>query len=168
MPAYSKRYATGAAIAAVLNADADLDPCSFRYRKRPHGKESPWLEGAFVTPLRKAMPYHENSQDEIVYRFRVSISSPSDRDTELGASRHEAVIERVEEIFENKAHGNMPATIRALTATFASNGSVCAVQRTDVEYADPYVESAFRAGFDVSAAIVAVYFLKQRFDARAL
>lgn len=176
MALLSFRKSIGDAIVTVLNGDADLqvvfdqtDSGKFKYRKHPLASlEKSWLDGAFVCPRAKRAGQHENSTHEYVYRYLVAMSFPTDRSNTENMEQHEAAIERVEEIFEYKSHRLMPATIRNLAATWASAGRSASVQKTDIEYLDPYMEAAFRAGYDVIGCTVAVTVLKTPFNSESL
>jgi hypothetical protein len=170
----SRIHILGSAVAATLNADLDLAGYGFEFRKKPYNRGRMWSSGGWVCPLQTETPYHENVQDEAIYRFLAVVSDPADADLTAGMADHLGAIERVEAIFRNKSHGFMPATIRTTAqatldaAVAAGKFAACQIQGTDVTWAQPFVDGAFEAGYDASSCIVSVRVLMSRRDSTAL
>lgn len=151
------------AVAASCTADVLLTGRSFLVRKKPFNRGARWVAGAFVCPTgRMNAPYHETTQDELVFPCRVTIVDPHDSALVVGMADHMAAAERIEDIFIRKAHGFMPAAIQALNATFATavtagSYSSSYVQQTNAEPDSMFIDPAFEAGYDVSSVIVRVH-----------
>lgn len=164
----------GDAIVATLNADADLTGRAFAIRKKPYNRGRSWQAGGHVVPLQTQRSIHENAIDERVYRFLVVVSDPTDGDLVTGMESHLGAIERIENIFENKSHGFMPASLRTTaqsaltTASTAGKFSVTAIQGTDIEFATPFIEGAFEGGYDASSVVISVRCTVARYDSRSL
>ena len=164
----------GAGIVAALNADADLTARAFTLRKKPYNRGRTWQAGGHVIPMQTQRSVHENVIDERVYRFLVVVADPTDGDLVAGMESHLGAIERVENIFENKSHGNLPLSLRVTAAaalaaaTAAGKFPTTSIQATDVEFASPFVEQAFDGGYDASSVVVSVRCLVSRLDARSL
>lgn len=164
----------GDAIVATLNADADLTARAFAIRKKPYNRGRSWQAGGHVVPLQTQRSVHENAIDERVYRFLVVVSDPTDGDLVTGMESHLGAIERIENIFENKSHGYMPASLRTTgqaaltTASTAGKFSVTTIQGTDVEFATPFIEGAFEGGYDASSVVISVRCTVARYDSRSL
>ena len=163
------------AIAATLNADPDISARDFKVRKKAYNRGPSWTPGAFVAPnpLPYDSPYHETTEDELIFRANVVVVDPRDSDLVAGLESHLGAIERVQEIFRAKAHSFMPATVRALDAAFdaattAGKFPSTRVQMTNSSPDRVLADSAFEAGFDASACIVTVRVLVSRYDARLL
>lgn len=164
----------GDAIVAVLNADADLTARAFTLRKKPYNRGRTWDPGGRVSPLGTEELTNENSQDTRAYRFLVSVSDPADGDLVAGMEAHLGAIERIENIFENKSHANMPVSIRTTaqaaldTATAAGKFPSTKIQSIGVKFAPVFIDPAFEAGYDVSSCIVTIECTMNRLDSKLL
>jgi len=98
----------GDAIVATLNRDADLAARAFTLRKKPYNRGRTWVTGGRVSPLGCEEQTNENSQDRRAFRFVISISDPGDGDLVGGMEDHLGAIERIENIFANKARREIP------------------------------------------------------------
>jgi len=175
MASGSRFHAILTAVAATLNADADLTSRVFKVRKKPYNRGSTWLPGAFVTPAPRGVtsPFNTVQEDELVFPCNVVIVNPSDSDLTSGMESHMAHIERVEEIFRNKSAAFLPATMRALNATFdtattAGKYAKTVLQMTQVMPDKTFVDPAFEAGFDASGCLVFVRVTALRFNSSSL
>ena len=171
----SRFYLILNAIADTLNNDADLAVRSFKVRKKPYNRGSTWLAGAFVCPAPKGVgsPTFEVQSDELIFPCNVVIVDPKDADLTSGMESHMAHIERVEEIFRNKSAAFIPATMRALNATFdtattAGKFAKTVLQMTQVQPDKTFVDAAFEAGFDASGCLVNVKVQIGRFNSASL
>lgn len=170
----SRSYIIGGALVAVLTADTDLSAYAFALRKKPYNRTRKWQSGGWVVPLQSQNPYHENVQDEKIYRYLIAISDQADGDLVANMERHLGAMERVEEIFAGKAHANMPASLRVTgqaaldAAVAASKFAECKIQATDAEWGNPFVDSAFEGGYDASSVVVSVRVLMSRRNSSAL
>jgi hypothetical protein len=164
----------GDAIVTTLNADSDLTSRAFVLRKKPYKRGRTWVAGGCVCPLQTEEAPGENSQDERLFRFLIVISDPSDSDLTSGMESHLGAIERVENIFANKSHAQMPNSIRT-TAQAALNAATTAgkfpttkIQAIELKFATPFVDPAFEGGYDASSCIVAIRCTMDRLDSRLL
>lgn len=164
----------GDGIVATLNADADLTGRAFTLRKKPYNRGRSWQSGGHVVPMQTQRSVHENAIDERVYRFLVVVSDPTDGDLVTGLESHLGAIERVENIFENKSHANIPTSLRVTAAaalaaaTAAGKFPTTTIQGTEIEFASPFIEQAFDGGYDASSVVVSVRCLVNRLDSRSL
>lgn len=164
----------GDAIVAVLNNDADLSARAFVLRKKPYNRGRTWASGGRVVPLQTERSKTENIQDERLYRFLIVVADPSDADLAGGMEAHLGAIERIENIFENKAHANMPTSIRTTaqtalnTATAAGKFPTTKIQSIELTFATPFVDPAFEGGYDASSCIVAIRCTVERLNASSL
>jgi hypothetical protein len=164
----------GDAIVATLNADADLSARAFVFRKKPYNRGRTWVAGGCVCPLQTEEATGENAQDERLFRFLVVVSDPSDSDLTAGIESHLGAIERVENILSNKAHGQMPVSIRTTAqtaldaATTAGKFPSTKIQALEIRFATPFVDPAFDGGYDASSCIVSIRCTMNRLDARTL
>lgn len=164
----------GDAIVAVLNNDSDLSARQFSLRKKPYNRGRTWTAGGRVVPLQSESPPGENALDERVFRFLVVVSDPSDSDLSGGMEAHLGAIERIENIFESKSHGYMPASLRTTAqaaldaATVAGKFPTTKIQSVEVTFASPFVDPAFEGGYDASSCIVSVRCSLSRLDSKTL
>lgn len=164
----------GDAIVAVLNADTDLAARAFTLRKKPYNRGRTWDPGGRVSPLGTEEIANENSQDTRAYRFLISVSDPADGDLVAGMESHLGAIERIENIFANKSHANIPASIRT-TAQAAFNAATAAgkfpstkIQSIELKFAPVFIDPAFEAGYDVSSCILSIECTMNRLDSSTL
>lgn len=171
----SRHYLIMQAIAETLNNDADLASRSFKVRKKAYNRGPSWTDGAFIAPAPNPYdsPYHETTEDELVFRVNVVIVDPKDSDLVAGLESHLGAIERVQEIFRNKAHEFMPATMRALNTTFDAATTAGKFAKTSLQMVNStpdrvLADAAFEAGYDASACVITVRVLCSRYDSRLL
>lgn len=164
----------GDGIVAALNADSDLTARAFSLRKKPYNRGRSWQPGGHVVPMQTRDGQLENRTDERIFRFLVLVVDQGDGDLTGGLESHLGAVERIENIFGKKSHGDMPLSLRttaqtALTAaTTAGKFPATTIQATDIEFATPFVDGAFEGGYDASSVVVSVRCLVNRLDARSL
>lgn len=164
----------GDAIVAVLNNDTDLAARQFVLRKKPYNRGRTWVAGGRVVPLQTERSGFENAQDERLYRFLIVVADPSDADLAGGMEAHLGAIERVENIFENKAHANLPLSIRTTAqaaldaATTAGKFPATKIQSAELTFATPFVDPAFEGGYDASSCIVSIRCTVNRLNSSTL
>jgi hypothetical protein len=164
----------GDAIVSTLNRDADLAARAFTLRKKPYNRGRTWVAGGRVSPLGSEEQTNENSQDRRAFRFVISVSDPGDGDLVGGMEDHLGAIERIENIFANKSHGDMPITLRTTAqaaldaATAAGKFPTTKIQAIELKFAPVFIDPAFEAGYDVSSCILTIECLITRLDSKAL
>ena len=104
----------------------------------------------------------------------ISVSDPADGDLVAGMESHLGAIERIENIFANKSHANIPASIRT-TAQAALNAATAAgkfpstkIQSIELKFAPVFIDPAFEAGYDVSSCILSIECTMNRLDSSTL
>lgn len=160
MPLVSRQYEIAKKIQSILQADTALQSLAptWKIRKFSFARGKTWDPGYYVSPINLQEFAHESQQDEADFRFLVSAVDPQSEGSNV--SRLEeclALIERVENIFRNRAGLTAPAGLRALNALYpTSTDGHMAFQCSQIEPAERFVAAALAAGFDVSATIVKV------------
>ncbi len=170
---YSRAFAIGGALVAAINDDSVLSGYTFVFQKKAFNRTAPWLPGAFLCPIDPNDPTFENSRDERVYRYFACVAKPSDQDLVGGMGDAMAAIERVFDVFLNKAHASLPGSLAALNAVFATQASNGQIAPSTIQYVTSsrvqfFMESAFRDGFDVSGCMISVSVLVGRLDVSSL
>lgn len=172
MALVSKHFEILTAVRAAIIADTDLAAAIPAVRwirqKRPWFRTQPWLAGGRICPLRRQNPPHENRLLRVIYPVLVSLAWPKDQALADGLEAESAVIERIEQIFALKGGATMPAPLALLGSTYVNTVNAYEVEQTVVQPGDPFVESAFHAGFDAVACVIEVYVLAPKTDESTL
>jgi len=163
MALLSRRFKVAEAIKATLDADTDLrdalgggsNAISWKIRKQAVHSGANWLFGAYVCPsLVDLNERWENAKDSVTIRTFVGMIDPnSDGDLETNMERSLGIIERVEDIFRNKAGSDMPARFRTLTATWEGDNKG-SVERLDYEPGGAFLATLLQAGYDACGVVI--------------
>lgn len=166
----SKHFDILTAIKTILNAETDLASLNFRVMKKPYNRGRAFEDGGCVSPMKGDEPYHENSIDEIVFRCLASIAFKADGDLTSNMNTELGAIERIADVFRNKSHGNMPATLRAVTTAWATSYAAQApkIQQTQIRPYDVFIDPAFENNYDVCGIEIRVFVLQRRLDSTGL
>ena len=159
MALISRHYEIMEAIRSSIIADADIVAAipadRWRIRKKPWSRNQKWKPGALICSLRREKPAHENETALTICPVLVSLIWPSDGSLVSDQDVESAVMERIEQIFEWKARTKSPAPMRALDALHTGANKYI-FQRCTVQPGEPFVEAAFRDGFDALACVITV------------
>jgi hypothetical protein len=162
MALFSRAITIGNAIVTILNADPDLATYDFVFQKKPYNRTNPDLDFGVVSLPQVMVRDFENEEEEISFQFKVSISRPADGDLTSGIEDQCGAIERVADLFRNRAGRYLPTALK-VTAQNAMNAATTsgyiastAIEKTTSQITGMFVDGAFEAGYDSSSCVVTV------------
>jgi hypothetical protein len=159
MALVSKHYETMTAIRSAIIADADIiaqiPAARWRLQKKPWHRNQKWLAGAYICPLQRQKPAHENRMVKIIVPVLVSLVWPSDGALTTNQEAELEIIERIEQIFEFKGQSMAPAPLRLLGNGY-TGANAYVFEQCYVTPGDQFVDGAFQDNFDALACVITV------------
>ena len=159
MALVSRHYKVAEAILATLRADADLTAAitSLRWKiqKKAYHRYQSWTAGAYVVPVRRSLPTHENATLRIVYPVLVTVVWPKDESLTADLESELALGERIELLFSGNGRTRSSAPLVALDNVFTGVDKFN-FEMTEVQPGEPFMDGAFSKGFDAIATLVNV------------
>lgn len=154
----SKQYEIMQAIKASIEADAEIVAVqpTWRLQKRPWHRYFKWEPGAYIVPVRSALPPFENRVRQYDFRVLVVAVYPSDQSLTEAMAQRLAVHERIDTFFSYTPMALLPAPMQALLLKYSGTNNQYSLEKTTVEPGEQFAEGAFQAGLDAIASLVTV------------
>lgn len=158
MALISKQFEVMQAIKASIEADAEIAAIqpTWRLQKRPWHRYFKWEPGAYIVPVRSALPPFENRVRQYDFRTLVVAVYPGDQNLTDKLGERLAIHERIDTFFAYTPMALLPAPMQALLSKYSGTDNQYALEKTTAEPGEQFAEGAFQAGLDAIASLITV------------